>query len=65
VVVVETQKQHVGVRVTQSFDVGITTIGVKIIIAPNIDVVKRVVLIGYVAKLGNGSSGVLVVRNLS
>ncbi len=32
---------------------------------PNINVIKREVLIGSIAKLGSGSSGVLVVRNLS
>jgi hypothetical protein len=35
------------------------------IVAPNIDVVKRGVLIGSTTKLGSRSGGVLVVRNLS
>ncbi len=35
------------------------------VIEPNIDVLRRGVLIGSVAKLGSGSSGVLVGRNLS
>jgi hypothetical protein len=53
-VVFETRKQHVGVGVIQSLDVGITTIGVVMVVVPNIDVVKRGVLIGFVAKLGSG-----------
>jgi hypothetical protein len=59
VVVIETQKQLVGVVVTQSFDVGIITTGAKTVVAPTMDVVKRGVLIGSTTKLGNGSSGVL------
>jgi hypothetical protein len=39
--VVETQKQHAGVGVVQSFGVGIITTGVEIVVAPNIDVIKR------------------------
>jgi hypothetical protein len=65
VVVVETHKQHVGVRVIESLYEGITTIGLEMIIVSNIDVVKRGVLIGSIIKLGSGSSGVSVVRNLS
>jgi hypothetical protein len=37
----------------------------EMIVAPNIDVVKRDILIGFATNLGNGLSGVLVVRNLS
>jgi hypothetical protein len=64
-VVVKTWKQHVGIGVIQSFNAGITTTRVETIIAPNINVVRRGLKIEYVAKLGNISSGVLVVRNLS
>jgi hypothetical protein len=35
------------------------------VITPNIDVVKRGVLIGFVAKLGSRLGGVLARRNLS
>ncbi len=35
------------------------------VVAPNIDVIKRGILIGFIAKLGNGSSGVLAIRNLN
>jgi len=35
------------------------------VIAPNVDVVKKEVLIGSITKLGSGLSGVLVRRNLS
>jgi hypothetical protein len=38
---------------------------VETVVEPNIDVVKRGVLIGFAAKLGSGSSGVLAGRNLS
>jgi hypothetical protein len=37
----------------------------EIIVAPNIDVVKREILIIIVAKLGSGLGGILVIRNLS
>jgi hypothetical protein len=63
--VVETWKQHIGIRVIQSFDVGITTIGVEMVVALNIIVVKREVLIGSTTKLGNWLSGVLGVKNLN
>jgi hypothetical protein len=64
-VVIETQKQHVKVGVTQSLDVGITTTRVETIVTPNINVVKRGILIGFLAKFHNGSNGVSVVRNLT
>jgi hypothetical protein len=64
-IVVETLKQHAGVRVTQSLGVGIITTRVEMVVTPSIDVVKKEVLIGSIAKLGSGSSGVLIVRNLN
>jgi hypothetical protein len=64
-VVVETWKQHARVKVTQSLDVGITTVRVEIIVVLSINVIKRGVLITSVAKLGSGSSGALLVKNLS
>jgi ribosomal protein L17 len=64
-VVVETRRQHAGVGIIQSLNVGIKTTRVEKIIAPNIDVVKRGILIGYAAKLGNGSGRVYARRNLS
>jgi hypothetical protein len=63
--VVETQKQHVGVGVTKSPNARITTIGVKMVVAPNINVVKKGVLIGFVTKLGSGLGGVSTRRNLN
>jgi hypothetical protein len=62
--IVETWKQHVGVGVTQSLGASIT-IGMEMIVVPSINVVKRGVLIGSVMKLGDGSNGILVVRNLN
>jgi hypothetical protein len=38
---------------------------VETIVAPNIDVVRRGILIQCVAKLGSGSGGVLIGRNLN
>jgi hypothetical protein len=70
-VVVETWKQLAKVGVIQSFDVGITTIRVEKVVtnnmdvAPNMDVVRRGVLIRFVAKLGCGLDGVSIGKNLS
>jgi len=38
--------------------------GVQTVVEPNINVVKRGVLIGFISKLGSGSSGVFARRNL-
>ncbi len=65
VAIVETRKQHVAVGVTQSFDVVITTIRMEIIVVPNLEVVRRGILIGSIANLGSGLDGVLTGRNLS
>jgi hypothetical protein len=64
-IVVKIRKQHAGIRVIQSLGVGITTTWVETVVAPSLNVVKREILIGFVAKLGSGLGGVLVVRNLS
>jgi hypothetical protein len=58
VAIVETRRQPVGVTVTKSFEVGITTKGFQTIVVPTMDVVKKGVLIKSATKLGNGSSGV-------
>jgi hypothetical protein len=63
--VVETQRQHARVGITQSLNASITTTRVEMVVAPNIDVVKRGVLIGYVTKLGSRLNGVSIGRNLS
>jgi hypothetical protein len=41
VAIIETRKQHVGVGVTQSLGVSITTKGVEMVVVPNIDVIRR------------------------
>jgi hypothetical protein len=64
-VVVETWKQPIGVIVTKSLEVGITTKGVETVVAPIMGVVKRGILIGSIAKLGNGLGGVLARRKLN
>jgi hypothetical protein len=65
VAIVETWKQHVGIKVSQSLDVGIITTKMETIIAPNINVVRREILIRPIAKLGSKSGGVSVIRNLN
>jgi len=45
--------------------VGITTAIMEMVIMPNIEVVRRGILIGFVAKLDNGLGGVSTGRNLS
>jgi hypothetical protein len=61
----ETRKQHARVGVTQSFNASITTTGVETVVAPNIDVIKKGILIRYVAKLGSGLGGVSTKKNLN
>ncbi len=65
VVVVETQRQPIGIIVTQSFDVGITTTRVEMVVVPTIDVAKKGVLIGSATKLGSGLGGVSARRKLN
>jgi hypothetical protein len=45
--------------------VGITIAIMEMVIMPNINVVRRGILIGFVAKLDNGLGGVSTGRNLS
>jgi len=54
VAIVKTQKQHAKIEVTQSFNAVIITIRVETVIAPNMDVVKKGMVIGYVI---NGNCG--------
>ncbi len=54
VAIVKTQKQHVGIEVTQLFNAVIITIRLATVIAPNMDVVKKGMVIGYVL---NGNCG--------
>ncbi len=58
-------EQLVIVGVTQPFDARITTTKVEIFVLPNMEVVKKGILIGFVAKLSSGSSGILIGRNVS
>jgi hypothetical protein len=64
-VVVGTQRQHVRIRITQSLDAGITTIGMEIIVVPNMDVVRKGILIRSITKLANKLGGISVGRNLN
>jgi hypothetical protein len=63
--IVEIQRQLIGIKGIQSFNVFITTIGVETVVAPNMNVVRGGMLIGFIVNLGNRSNGVLVGSNLS
>ncbi len=51
--IIKTRKQHVGVGVTQSLGVDITTTRMETVVAPNIVVIRKGVLIRSIAKLGS------------
>jgi hypothetical protein len=59
VAIIETWRQPTGVVVTQSLDVDITITWIETVVVPNMDVVKRGIIIRYAAKLGSGSGGIL------
>ncbi len=65
VAIVETRKQPAEVRVIQSLNAGIITTLMEMVVAPNIDVIRRGILIRSTTKLGNESGGVLARRNLN
>jgi hypothetical protein len=50
---------------TRTQNTGITTIGVEMVNVPTMDIVRRGILIRFVAKLGSGSSGVSMKRKLN
>jgi len=58
VTIVETWKQHIGVRITQSFDVSITTITMEMVVTLSIVVIKKGKLIRSIAKLGSRLGGI-------
>jgi hypothetical protein len=64
-IVVKTWRQFVGMKVTQSFDEIITTTGVETIVVPNMNVVKRGIVIGPPIILGHELSEFLTRRNLN
>ncbi len=51
-------------QITQSLDAIITTIGVEVIVVPNMDFVRRGMVIASVTNLGCGSNGFSMGRNL-
>jgi hypothetical protein len=63
--VAEIWKQLVGIEVTKSAIVVITTIGVEMVVALITNVVKGGILIGSVENLGSGLGGILIIRNLN
>ncbi len=65
VAIVEIWRQPTRIKVTQSPNVIITTTRVEKMVAPNVNVVKGGVLIGSIANLGSGMSGILAGRNLN
>jgi len=65
ITIVETQRQPTRFVVTQSLNVGVTTIVVETVVAPTMDVVKMGVLMRSGTKLGSGLGGVSVGRKLN
>jgi hypothetical protein len=63
--IAKTWKQLVGIDVTQSFNVIITTTRVETIIVPNMNVVRREVVIGFATNLSHESCEFLARRNLN
>jgi len=63
--IVEIRRQHAKVGVIQSLGAGITTIRMEMVVAPNMDFVKKGVIIRSTTKLGSRSNGILVRRNLN
>ncbi len=63
--VAKIQIQPTKTKVTQSPNVVITTVGVEMVVAPNTNVVRGGILIGFATNLGSGSGGVLARRNVS
>ncbi len=63
--IVKTQKQPTRIKVTQSFNAIIISIRVETVIAPNMDVVKKGMVIGFVLNVSRGLNGFLAGRNLS
>jgi hypothetical protein len=57
-VVVETWRQHAWVGIIQSLNASITTTRVEMVVEPNIDVIRRGILIGSVTNFNSGSGGV-------
>jgi hypothetical protein len=63
--IVEIWRQHVKIGVIQSLDACITTIRMEMVVAPNMDFVRKGVIIISTTKLGSRSNGILARRNLS
>jgi hypothetical protein len=63
--IIKTWRQLVGIDVIQSFNAIITTTRVETIVAPNMNVVKRGIVIGFATNLGHGSCEFLARRNLN
>jgi len=64
VAIVETQTQPIGARVIQSFNIVVIAIGVEMVVALNMDVVRKGMVIISATNLGCGSNGFLAKRKL-
>jgi hypothetical protein len=64
-IVAEIWRQPIGINVIKSLNVVIITIGVETVVAPNTNVVKSGILIGYATNLDHGLGGVSIGRNLT
>ncbi len=64
-IVVEIQKQLVGIKIIEPLNIVTPTIGVETIVTPNTNFVRGGVLIGSTTNLGHGSNEVSMGRNLS
>jgi hypothetical protein len=58
--IVETHRQPTRIKVTQSLNVVITTIGMEMVIMPNMDVVKKGVVIESITNLCHGLGGFFI-----
>ncbi len=61
----EIQRQPIGIEFTQLLNVVISTIGVEIVVVPNINFVRSGILIGSTTNLGHGLGGVPSKMNLN
>lgn len=64
-IVTKIWRQPVGIKFTQSLNVVITIAGMETIVAPNMNIVRKGVIIGSTTNLDSGSGKNLVKRNLN
>ncbi len=64
-IVIKIRRQRVGIKVIQSLTIVIIIAGMEKNFAPNMNIVKRGVVIGSTTNLGHGSDKILARRNLN